>query len=303
MKKQLLTGAFLLASLFAVQAQEIIYSQDFEDFDEVYPTDEETPSWLSIDSDGDGEAFGGYLTNASITAAGLSGQVLGSPNFTVEGTGSAATPVATPNSDNTALSVFFNFEDEADLDMITSFKLVSLPVEQGATGSPYEVYVVTNTDMAGVNSNAAFTTMLNGKTPVKTGTVTTVQTITADFSSAAGQIAGVAVRNRNTDETGLAYLFMDDFTIATGTLSKDEHLLSSFSVYPNPANDVVNVGNTENVLINNVKIVDLNGRTVKNVALSGVVDTQVNISDLSSGVYMITVSSDKGNLTKKIIKN
>jgi len=306
MKKQLLTGAFLLASFLAVQAQETIYSQNFENFDEVYPEDEDAPSWLSIDSDGDGEVFGGYFSNASITSLGFSGQVLGSPNFTVEGTGATAVAVPTVGSDNTALSVFFNFgiPELADIEnMIVSFKLASAQVTDVPSSSPYEVYVVTSTDMATVDSNASFTTMLNGKTPVKSGSVTDIETIYADFSSAAGQIAGVAVRNRNADETGLAYLFMDDFTILTGTLSQDKHLASSFSLYPNPANDVVNIGNTENILINSATIIDLNGRTVKTVKFSGVADAQVNISDLSAGVYMVTVSSDKGSITKKIVKN
>ena len=30
---------------------------------------------------------------------------------------------------------------------------------------------------------------------------------------------------------------------------------------------------------------------------------QVNISDLSSGVYMMNITSEKGSVTKKIIKN
>ncbi|WP_407934909.1 T9SS type A sorting domain-containing protein, partial [Flavobacterium lindanitolerans] len=30
---------------------------------------------------------------------------------------------------------------------------------------------------------------------------------------------------------------------------------------------------------------------------------QVNISDLSAGVYMMNINSDQGSVTKKIIKN
>lgn len=77
---------------------------------------------------------------------------------------------------------------------------------------------------------------------------------------------------------------------------------SEFSIYPNPANDVINIANAD-ALVNNVAISDINGRTVKSVKFDGVADAQVNVSDLASGVYMMTVSSDKGTTTKKIVKN
>jgi len=48
---------------------------------------------------------------------------------------------------------------------------------------------------------------------------------------------------------------------------------------------------------------DLNGRVVKQNSYSNVSEVQVNISDLASGVYMMNIKSDKGSVTKKIIKN
>lgn len=77
----------------------------------------------------------------------------------------------------------------------------------------------------------------------------------------------------------------------------------SFSVFPNPASNVINVTNKNLVSINNVSFTDLNGRVVKQVSFSDVSNVQVNISELSSGVYMMNISSAEGNITKKIIKN
>lgn len=79
--------------------------------------------------------------------------------------------------------------------------------------------------------------------------------------------------------------------------------LMSLNVFPNPSNGIVNISNSENALLNNVSVTDLNGRTVKNVQLNGATEAQINISDLSAGVYMMNISSDQGSVTKKIVKN
>lgn len=77
----------------------------------------------------------------------------------------------------------------------------------------------------------------------------------------------------------------------------------TFAVYPNPASSVVNVSSSLNSSINNVEIVDLNGRTVKSVKFNGVSSAEINVSDLTAGVYMMNISSEEGTTTKKIIKN
>lgn len=86
-------------------------------------------------------------------------------------------------------------------------------------------------------------------------------------------------------------------------LNTENHLSSQFSVFPNPANDLISFSNNENILVNGVEIVDLNGRTVKSIQLGGVANAQINISDLSSGMYLMNISSDQGSTTKKIVKN
>ncbi len=76
---------------------------------------------------------------------------------------------------------------------------------------------------------------------------------------------------------------------------------SNFSVYPNPAKDVLYIKNTNNaqsyVLISNII-----GQTVKRVDLKSET-TKVNISDLESGVYIYTLyENNKVSTSKKLIK-
>jgi hypothetical protein len=89
----------------------------------------------------------------------------------------------------------------------------------------------------------------------------------------------------------------------TPDLSNNEVISSKFSVSPNPANNVINITNADNMLVNGVTVADLNGRTVKNVSFDNVASAQINVADLASGMYILNVTSDKGTATKKFVKN
>ena len=87
-----------------------------------------------------------------------------------------------------------------------------------------------------------------------------------------------------------------------GLLGTGSQTISNFAVYPNPTSNVVNVS-ANKALVSGVNFADLNGRVVKTAKFDGVAEAQVNISDLASGVYMMSISSDKGTTVKKIVKN
>jgi hypothetical protein len=88
--------------------------------------------------------------------------------------------------------------------------------------------------------------------------------------------------------------------VGTAVNVSTEDFASNFSVYPNPATNVINVTNSADV-INDVTITDLNGRTVKQVT-SGVNDAQINISDLAQGVYILNATSNGKSFTQKVVK-
>ncbi|WP_417355170.1 T9SS type A sorting domain-containing protein [Flavobacterium sp.] len=109
--------------------------------------------------------------------------------------------------------------------------------------------------------------------------------------------------HNNSPAIGTAALSMllDNFVV-TNELSTDNFLATQLSIYPNPSSDVINITNASNILLNGVEIIDLNGRVVKSAKFNGVSEAQVNISDLSAGMYLMNVSSDQGTTTKKIVK-
>ena len=91
--------------------------------------------------------------------------------------------------------------------------------------------------------------------------------------------------------------------VASPNLKTNEFLASDFSVYPNPIDDVITISNTKNILVSKISITDLNGRIIKNQSFDTVAAIEMNVSDLASGMYMMTIVSNEGTATKKIAKN
>ncbi|WP_339700362.1 T9SS type A sorting domain-containing protein [uncultured Marixanthomonas sp.] len=83
------------------------------------------------------------------------------------------------------------------------------------------------------------------------------------------------------------------------TLSVNDSALSQVSVYPNPASDVLNIETPATVEVNSVAIYDVLGKR-SNVSL---VNGQVRVSDLANGVYILSLETNVGTLTQKIVKN
>jgi hypothetical protein len=87
----------------------------------------------------------------------------------------------------------------------------------------------------------------------------------------------------------------------TSVLANNQFMASSFSIYPNPANNYVTISNTTDALLNAAEVVDLNGRVVKTQKIANVSEAEINVSDLAKGVYMMNISTDRGSLTKKLV--
>lgn len=89
----------------------------------------------------------------------------------------------------------------------------------------------------------------------------------------------------------------------TTTLSADEFEFSGVSVYPNPASDIININLGENTSrFEQISIYDLNGRLVH---LSNFDNNstrqQIDVNNLSSGVYLIEVKTETNQFKTKLI--
>ncbi len=92
---------------------------------------------------------------------------------------------------------------------------------------------------------------------------------------------------------------------ATGTelLGVEDHKLSGFSIYPNPASDQVNLNLEKSGEEVAVEVFDINGRKVIQTKFDGAsnFEESLNVSNLNSGVYFVKVNTDGKTATQKLI--
>ena len=82
-------------------------------------------------------------------------------------------------------------------------------------------------------------------------------------------------------------------------LAVEENFSLQYAVYPNPASDVINVVGINTARVVNYKLYAIDGKQIK----AGIVEnTQINLSDLSNGLYLLQLESEGKIETKKISK-
>ena len=84
------------------------------------------------------------------------------------------------------------------------------------------------------------------------------------------------------------------------------YLENSITLFPNPANDVVNVQCTmNNVQLESVEVIDVYGKVVRSVVWANnysPMPIRINVSGLANGMYFVRVTTDEGVATKTFIK-
>ena len=122
---------------------------------------------------------------------------------------------------------------------------------------------------------------------------------------------GTAIRLRiSTDEVGSSLGSCDDVTRGqvedySVTLSPTniiEPISFTFKVYPNPANEVLNI-QTNDVIIDNIQLFNIVSQQIRTIkSTTNQTLTTINVSDLSIGTYFIKLTGRDGQQsTQKII--
>ena len=108
-------------------------------------------------------------------------------------------------------------------------------------------------------------------------------------------------------------LLTDDLLVNPPAASKVEQdfeceLLSlnnqelAIELYPNPTSNFINIVNRADMAFEGVKIYDMNGRFVSEVLITNSNTLKIDLSGLSSGIYMLHAYNDQLNIIKKVIK-
>ena len=200
---------------------------------------------------------------------------------TISGAINVVTLTATDDSGNES-EVTFNVEvADNESPVITCINDTAIDLTSGTT------YIVTGTefDLASSNDNCGVdsiinnfnnsTTLAGGEFPV--GTTTVMWRVFDDSGNESECTFNVTVNS----PVGLETIRHKDI-----------------SLYPNPVKRKIYLKSVEN--IQNVKIYDLTGKIV--IERAGLIGTEIDISNLLSGVYIINISTENNSFTTKIIK-
>lgn len=182
--------------------------------------------------------------------------------------------------DNWLISPWITMPDEGNFDI--AYKVRAYTAQYAA--DHYGVYVIDQ------NGN---------ETLLREGTLgSTVNHFSQRTASIPSDIRGqfrFAFRHFNS-QGGYAIILDDIKIVAAGSLQGIDDVNNvNVSVYPNPANDVLNI---QGERISEVQLLDLSGRTVMTASNAG----SLNISSLPASVYMVRVVTADGIYTQKVVK-
>ena len=71
-------------------------------------------------------------------------------------------------------------------------------------------------------------------------------------------------------------------------------------IYPNPASSILNFIVKNNITISTITINDISGKEIYKAG--NAINNSIDVSNLSSGVYFVTFTSESNSITKKFIK-
>ncbi|NSW45816.1 MAG: T9SS type A sorting domain-containing protein [Bacteroidales bacterium] len=129
-------------------------------------------------------------------------------------------------------------------------------------------------------------------------------------TSTASAIAAICIRNGwdNTNTCGTPKAEIDEIRVGTTWASVtptpqsvNENSFMQASLYPNPAKDFIMISANENIA--NVKIYDMQGKVVKQLALSAEQEIKIDVKDLTNGIYSVVALSNNGKVfNSKFVK-
>lgn len=111
--------------------------------------------------------------------------------------------------------------------------------------------------------------------------------------SADGSILAVGAPGNNTSSSAAGQIRVYSLSLI---LKSDSFVLDSFSIYPNPVSDIINIDLNENLELQKANIYATSGQLLKTEN-----SKKFKINDLATGTYFIEVITNKGKATKTII--
>lgn len=256
-------------------SQTTVFTENFED---------DSPTvfqWQYLDLDGDGFTWERVYSSDQAEGQGWGPDftnILGSFAYNLfPGQEAPLTP------DNVAISPVISIPQEDTT--LLNFKI----------GTNYDQLNNHNVAIYILEENAEFSTDLTPFYTRNFAGISTAQDESLDITEFAGNNIQIYIRHYDSDAQFV--LLFDDVEIINGVMSTNETTTkSTFNIYPNPAKDIVQIQTTLNDY--SIEIYDMHGKLIHTFSNL----SQINVSNLEKGIYMIQLKTDKEVWTKKLIK-
>lgn len=101
--------------------------------------------------------------------------------------------------------------------------------------------------------------------------------------------------------------YVDEFMVynCDYSLSTDEftNVNTLVNVFPNPSNGIFTIQKVQSTTLTKAEVYDINGRFVRGLDLSNMTTSQtIDMTDVASGLYFLTISTDTAQQVLKIVK-
>ncbi len=185
----------------------------------------------------------------------------------------------------TVVSLYTHLEDGSEQFGIQSHGLfdsgVKIPMGFSTQVDAQLEYRISKSDIEGSNLSEATVYLIDNYT----GTITNLNDGDYSFSSGKG-------------------VFDGRFTVQFegAILDTEDAILETVSVFPNPTTNVLNIASPRTD-INKVEVYDVRGRMVSSSEYNFSKTVQFDLSQLDAAMYFVTISTESGSITKKVVKN
>ena len=99
-----------------------------------------------------------------------------------------------------------------------------------------------------------------------------------------------------------AFSMSGTITVEDPTASIEDEAFKTFSVFPNPASDMITIKLPDNPNASEIEVFNIIGKRVLVHSNSTTTDTPLSISSLQGGLYIIKVTSGENSQTKRFVK-
>ena len=140
--------------------------------------------------------------------------------------------------------------------------------------------------------------------PITTGTFTPSQALSGFNTKSTNGTWGLLLNDYFQIDTGSLNSWSVEVCYQQATLSEENFSISNLAIYPNPNNGNFNIqftSNSSNEI--NVGVHDMRGREIftNKYSNNGLFNENLQLSNVQSGIYLVTIQDGSSKVTKKIV--